>query len=173
MALSTEQVALEAIKYVNSLPNEDGLIQFPGYAKPITRKAAMNRAVRDIVKETGERSQTALLLEKLTGPDTKHFSGTLLRVEKEERSTRAVLTLDTGSNREAKDAITKQVLPEGQEQVRSERTDSDEGKILAMEAKALVGRRVLLTVYLEQMSGNSGQKVRVVQDIQDLGKPRE
>ena len=75
MALSTEQVALEAIKYVNSLPNEDGLIQFPGYARPITRKAAMNRAVRDIVKETGERSQTALLLEKLTGPDTKHFSG--------------------------------------------------------------------------------------------------
>lgn len=174
MALSNEQVALEAVKYVNSLPvSEAGLIQFPGYAKPITRKAAMNRAVRDIVKETSDRSQTAILMDKLTGPDTKHFTGTLLRVDKEERSTRAVLTLETGSNREAKDAITKAPLPEGQEQVRSERTDSDEGKIIAMEAKALVGRRVLLTVYLEQMSGNSGQKVRVLQDIQDLGKPRD
>lgn len=174
MALSNEQVALEAIKYVNSLPvSEAGLIEFPGYAKPITRRAAMNRTVRDIMKETGDRSQTAILMDKLTGPDTKHFTGTLLRVDKEERSTRAVLTLeDTGSNREGKDAITKAPLPEGQEQVRSERTDSDEGKIIAMEAKALVGRRVLLTVYLEQMSGNSGQKVRVLQDIQDLGKPR-
>lgn len=166
-----QQIIMSAIQQVNSLPrSESGLYIMPPFEKPISRAAAMNVTIRDLVNELSERSSSSLLIEKLTGPDTKHFSGVLLNVQKEASSTRAVLTLETGTDRESKDSISKEVLPAGQEQVRSERTDSsDAGRALAMQAKSLVGHRVLVTVHLEAMSNGKG-KVRVLQDIRDLGK---
>lgn len=98
----------------------------------------------------------------------KAFTGTVVAVAKEQSSTRGVITLNTGTERENKDSITKQPLPAGQEQIRTERTDNPGGKALAIKSRNLIGHKVVVWIEVESVPGKDF-KVRVLRHIQDLG----
>ena len=90
--------------------------------------------------------------------DFKMFTGTIQDVEKEESSTRALITLETRKSTHN---------PDGMEQVRTERTDSSEvARDLANAFYEAIGHRVLL--FVEVQKTNDGRKVRVVQHFVDL-----
>lgn len=95
----------------------------------------------------------------------KVFSGTVVDVKKEQSSTRGLVTLNTGTDRE------KDGLNAGEEQVRTERTDNPEGLAMAKKVRELKGRRVLVWVEVEEIKGGSS-KVRVLRHIQDIGVAR-
>lgn len=92
--------------------------------------------------------------------ECKNFVGIILGVQKEESSTRGFVALKTTPSK---------FNDEGIESVRTERTDSsEEAKAFASRLRReLVGHRVL--VWVEMQETKSGQKVRVLQHVQDLG----
>jgi hypothetical protein len=88
---------------------------------------------------------------------SKVFTAVVARVEREDSSTRALVTLRTKPSRWHEDGV---------EQARTERTDSG-GLPLARRLLALTGHRVLLWVEVED-TGTS--KVRVIRHVEDLGE---
>jgi hypothetical protein len=92
--------------------------------------------------------------------DCKNFTGTILGVQKEASSTRGFIAFKT---------VESKFSPDGIEVARTERTDSnDEAKAFASRLrKELIGHRVL--VWIEMQETKSGQKVRILQHVQDLG----
>ena len=128
---------------------------------------------RDIKVMLGSRSRIVGQLESLDkaldaeNDGGKIFPGTIVSVAKEQRTTRAVVTVYTGTEREAKDAAGG-TLPAGHEQVRTDRTDNPDGRAIARSAQLLVGHRVLLYVELEAMKNGTG-KARVVRHFEDTG----
>jgi hypothetical protein len=92
----------------------------------------------------------------------KSFIGTVLSVKKEESSTRAIVTLHTGTDRD----------PDGNETVRTDRTDDPDGLLMAKKVQSLKGHKVLVYVQLETMKG-SDRKVRVLRHVVDKGVDSE
>lgn len=150
---------------------EDGLVQVPGIEKAVPRQVAVSKAIRELVAELSEGSASWKLIDRLTGNadglELKNFVGTIAKVTREKSSTRGKVLLHTGTRKEAKDG--DKVLSEGYEIVRTERTDDPEGLMVASEAKALVGHRVLLWVVLEPWANNADKKTRVLLHLMDLG----
>jgi hypothetical protein len=126
---------------------------------------------REIKVMFGDRSkigqQLAALDKALTGVEGKVFIGTIVRVDKESSSQRALVTLFTGTDREAKGADGS-ILPAGHEQVRTDRTDNLDGRAIARSATQLVGHRVAVYVELEAIK-NGTTKVRVARHFGDEG----
>lgn len=91
--------------------------------------------------------------------NAKVFSGTVVGLEKEVSSTRAIVTLRTRPSDHN---------PDGFEKVRTDRTDSDYGLRMARRARSLVGHRVLVWVEIETMA-KGDRKVRVLRHIEDAG----
>lgn len=89
---------------------------------------------------------------------SKAFSATVKGVEIEERSRRAVLTVRARGAEE-------------DEQVRTDRTDTGRGALMARTAKALVGHRVM--VYIEMEETSQGRKVRILRHLTDLGPDQD
>lgn len=156
-------------------------VQAAGTAPPIVNKdgekvgedtAAWSANVSDyaarITAMTAENSQASKTINGVA--NSRVFTGTILRVEKQESSTRGVVTLDTGypSKFEHKDFRTKEVLPDGHEQIRTDRTDNHAGAKMARRASQLVGHRVAVWVESEPFTGGR-RKVRVLRHIEDLG----
>ena len=121
----------------------------------------------EIAVLTGEKSNVGKAVDVVLHPDTKIFKGTIVEVEKEASSTRGLVTLNTGTERESKHGITKAVLPAGLEQVRTDRTDNALGKAIALRARSLKFHQVLVWVEIETMA--NGNKSRVLRHVQDLG----
>jgi len=92
----------------------------------------------------------------------KSFIGTVLSVKKEESSTRAIVTLHTGTDRD----------PDGNETVRTDRTDDPDGSLMAKKVQSLKGRKVRVYVQLETMKGRD-RKVRVLRHVVDKGVDSE
>ncbi|WP_422759091.1 hypothetical protein [Paenarthrobacter sp. C1] len=92
--------------------------------------------------------------------DCKNFTGTILGVQKEASSTRGFIAFKTAESK---------FNPDGIETARTERTDSDEeAKAFASRLRnELTGHRVL--VWIEMQETKNGQKVRILQHVQDLG----
>lgn len=100
----------------------------------------------------------------------KVFTGSVLSVRREVSSTRGIVTVFTGTTKaDLKDAITKQPLPTGCEQIRTERTDDESGLAMARMARELIGHRVVLFVELEPVAGSTDRKVRVLRHIEAIG----
>lgn len=134
--------------------------------------AAWDQAVkanaRDIRVMTSPRSKITRQLNGLgkaldeNSNEGKVFTGTVVKVSREQSSTRGVVVIYTGTDQAVKD------LPAGYEQVRTDRTDDPDGKALARQAQLLTGHRV--TVFIELEAIRNGQtKVRVLRHIEDLG----
>jgi hypothetical protein len=123
---------------------------------------------RDIKVMLGDKSRIGAQLAALDlamdadNPGGKVFVGTVLGVTKEKSSTRAIVTLHTGTDRTSDNA------PAGAETVRTDRTDNPDGRAIARAAQLLVGHRVTVYIELEQIRGGS-TKVRVVRHFEDNG----
>lgn len=146
---------------------DDGLVKVPGIERAVPRQVAVSKAIRELVAELSEGSTSWKLIDRLTGNadglELKRFVGTIVKVTREKSSTRGKLLLHTGTKKEIDG------LEAGYETVRTERTDDPEGLMLASEAKALIGHRVLLWVVLEPWANNADKKTRVVLHLMDLG----
>lgn len=95
----------------------------------------------------------------------KHISGTLIHVDHELTSKRALLVLANEPNK-------NNLL--GQEIVRTNSTEWDDiARDLAREAQQHVGNRVLLRVAVEKTDNPKKPKVRVLHDIVYLGPDRK
>ncbi|MGW8431189.1 hypothetical protein ACWGJ9_08695 [Curtobacterium citreum] len=116
----------------------------------LTDRSAISKQLNQLDKAIGDSA------------DGKVFVGTVVHVSKEERSTRAVVNVHTGTERETPG------VPAGQEQVRTDRTDNSDGQAIARLATRLIGHRVTLYIELEPMKGGQ-KKVRVLRHIEDLG----
>lgn len=145
-------------------------------ADPETWRAKVTEIALDLHMLSEPRSAFAKAMTTIEGAGDKEnkrykaFVGTVLRCEKERTTTRAVVTLLTGSDRESKDAINKgQNLPLGQEQIRSERTDEADGLAMAKRLSRLIGHKVMVYVDNEPKTDGSGQSVRVLRHVVDLG----
>lgn len=89
----------------------------------------------------------------------QRFVGDIVGVTKEASSTRAVITINS------------KTAEDGVEQLRSDRTDHPDGLRLALLAKSLIGRRVLVFKVLEDAGPN--KKVRVCVHLVDIGPARD
>ncbi len=87
----------------------------------------------------------------------KTFKATIVAVDKELSSTRGVVFLKTQPSK---------WHPDGKEHMRTDRTDSTEGKTLAKLAQSLIGHQVTVTVGIENGSDN---RVRVLRGLKDDG----
>lgn len=146
-------IILAAINAVGQVP--DG----KDWEAEVTMKAI------EIAVLTGENSNVAKAVDVIG--TCKVFKGTILAVEKEQSSTRGVVTLSTGTQKEQVHSLTKQPLPMGQECVRTDRTDNALGKAIALKSRGLTFHSVLVWVEVETMA--NGNKSRVLRHIQDLG----
>jgi hypothetical protein len=88
----------------------------------------------------------------------KSFLGTVVSITKEQSSTRGVVVLHTGTDRD----------PNGNETVRTDRTDDPDGLMMARKVRALRGHKVLVYVELEP-SKDGQRKFRVLRHIVDKG----
>lgn len=86
----------------------------------------------------------------------KVFDGDIETVEAEANSTRGLVTLNTGTKWEA----------DGREEVRTERTDNADGKLMASTLHDLIGHRV--RVWVEVVPTANGS-VRIIRHAKDLG----
>lgn len=100
--------------------------------------------------------------------EAKIFTGTLVSITKEVSSTRGIVILQTGNERQA-EYPKGTPLPAGQEFIRTERTDDPVGKIMANKVRPLVGHEVVVWVELQTMKNSN--KVRVLRHIEDRGLP--
>lgn len=91
----------------------------------------------------------------------QRFVADLVAVNKEESSTRAILTVRTEPSKR---------YPEGLEPIRTDRTDNPDGLRMARQAKSLIGHRVLVFKQMEDAGPDT--KVRVVVHLIDLGPAR-
>ena len=111
---------------------------------------------------TAERSSYSRLIEEVTS--AKVFSGTVLAVKREERSTRGLVTLKTRPSEHAED---------GTETARTDRTDTPDGLAMARKIQSLKGHRVMVWVYIDEVAGKADRKVRVIKHVEDLGEDAE
>lgn len=93
--------------------------------------------------------------------NSKVFTGTVLRVDKEASSTRGLVTLKT--------RVHAEYAPDGIEKVRTDRTDNPYGMAMARRLRSLTGHRVTVWVEIEKMANGSGKTTRVVRHVEDLG----
>ena len=156
---------------------EDSLVKVPGIEKAVPRQVAISKAIRELVAELSEGSASWKLIDRMTGNaeglDLKNFVGTITKVTREKSSTRGKLLLYTGTKQDVEDGKnadgSKKYLPAGYEIVRTDRTDDPEGLMVASEAKALLGHRVLVWVVLEPWASDANRKTRVLVHLMDLG----
>src|SRR5699024_2401544 len=145
---------------------DDGLVKVPGIERVVPRQVAVSKAIRELVAELSEGSTSWKLIDRLTGGadglELKRFVGTIVKVTREKSSTRGKLLLYTGTKKEI-DGIEP-----GYEIVRTDRTDDPEGLMVASEAKALIGHRVLVWVVLEPWASDCSRKTRVLVHLMDL-----
>ncbi|WP_114906765.1 hypothetical protein [Ornithinimicrobium murale] len=89
---------------------------------------------------------------------SKAFSAVIQSIELHGNSKRVLVTLH------AKGA-------DEDETVRTDRTDTGRGALMAREVNALVGHRVMVYIEMERMS--NGNKVRILRHLTDLGPNQE
>ena len=166
--ISHAQIIMAAHDRVAKLETtEDGLVRVPGIEKAVPRQVAVSKSIRELVAELSEGSASWKLIDRMTGQtegvDLKNFVGTIAKVTREKSSTRGKVLLYTGTKKEIDG------LDPGYEIVRADRTDDPEGLMVASEAKALVGHRVLVWVVLEPWASDTARKTRVLVHLMDLG----
>lgn len=178
MSVDHAQIIMAAHDRVAKLETtEDALVRVPGIEKAVPRQVAVSKAIRELVAELSEGSASWKLIDRMTGNadglDLKNFVGTIVKVTREKSSTRGKLLLYTGTKQDVEDGKnadgSKRYLPAGYEIVRTDRTDDPEGLMVASEAKALLGHRILVWVILEPWASDANRKTRVLIHLMDLG----
>lgn len=123
------------------------------------------RSIRVMLSPESSISKQLNALDKAIDRDNdggKVFVGTVVGVTKESSSTRGIVTLYTGTDQ------TRDGVPAGCETIRTDRTDSADGRAMARAAQLLIGHRV--TVYVELEAIRGGQtKVRVLRHVESNG----
>ena len=120
-------------------------------------EALIAQSAAEITAAVDPKSTLSRLIDAVHG--SKVFTAVITEVVKEQSSTRGLVTLR---------ARPSQFHPDGIEQARTERTDSPEGLLMARTLRALTGHRVALWIE-EQTTGDGARKVRVIQQVKDLG----
>lgn len=117
---------------------------------PVTEwRQKVRRLIRELTIAVAEGSAEQKVIASVNGPNTKVFRSAIVRVSLEKSSTRAILSL--------KGRPTEQ-NPSGEEQVRTERTDTADGMAMARLARSLKGHDVTLWVEVEQMAKDPNKK---------------
>lgn len=128
---------------------------------PAQYEARVAAEARRIKVMTSPQSRISRALDVLD--ECKVFTAEVVKIEKEQRSTRGLITLKGKPSK---------FSPDGIETVRTERTDNPEGVAMVRALKPLIGHRVLLWVELEAVN-EGASKVRVVRHVEDLGEAVE
>lgn len=123
--------------------------------------ARVTDAAATITAMCNDKSQIAKVIDGVA--NSKVFAATVVKVDKEQSSTRGLVTLRTRPSERH---------PDGIEQARTERTDNPMGLAMARRLRSLVGHRVLLHIEVEEVPGRDF-KVRVIRHVQDLGVEAE
>lgn len=129
-----------------------------------THRYNVTRKAMDITLMTSPTSSLSRSIDLVDGAfdaarDTsKAFSAVITGVTIEGTSRRAIVALKTRVSEKN---------PEGAETARTDRTDTAAGALMAREANALVGHRVM--VYLEMEVTRNDRNVRIVRHLVDLG----
>lgn len=123
-------------------------------------RASVTEKAIEIAVMCSDGSDVAKALESIG--KAKVFVGHVVSVKKEASSTRGVVTLYTGTDRE------KDGVPAGCEQVRTDRTDAPLGLSMARKVRDLIGHRVVVWVEVEEYNGGQG-KVRVLRHVESQG----
>lgn len=113
-------------------------------------------AAAEITSWLDPRSEVSRAITQVA--NCKVFLASVVAIRKEKSSTRGVVTLHTGTDRS----------DDGNEEVRTERTDSPIGRAMARRVQTeMIGRKVLVYVEVEPIGGD--RKVRVLRHIVDQG----
>ena len=119
-----------------------------------------NLSYEQLVSDVAD--QVVKIQEAIAKSD-KTFVGTVVSVKKEASSTRAIVTLNTGTAR-VHDGVVA-----GCETVRTDRTDDPDGLLMAKKVQSLKGHKVLVYVELEPGKNNDPRRFRVLRHIVDKG----
>lgn len=150
--MDNSQIILAAVQSVGAI--ED----------PAQFQAAVTARAREIYLMTNEKSQVARSLARLT--EATVIPGTIVNVEHSKgNDNRAVVTLFTGTDR--KNTYTN--VADGTEVLRTEWLNKAEGKRMANLAHGLIGHKVLAYKFQEPKPDGSGEGVRMIEHVIDLG----
>jgi hypothetical protein len=136
------QIILSALSVTGAKPQAPVKSDYVDDAATVAYDQNLKANARDIKVMLGDKSRIGAQLAALDlamdadNPGGKVFVGTVLGVTKEKSSTRAIVTLHTGTDRTSDNA------PAGAETVRTDRTDNPDGRAIARAAQLLVGHRV-------------------------------
>ncbi len=145
------------VQIIAAAASAAGSIADPGYDERL-EEAAVKIAIA-----AGPESKVSRRMEGVL--NAKKFVGTLKNLEVEERSTRALVTIQGAPSQYHEDGI---------EQARTERTDGPAGAAMLEKLRPLVGHRVLFFVEVQTFGqGADARKFRVLVHAEDLGMPRE
>lgn len=125
----------------------------------------VNTGIKDLLLMLGDRSDQRTIIDEMT-QDKNRFVGTIVGIELEKSSQRAVVGLYTG-------VTTKR--PNGVETIRTNRLDSsqDARDLANYIAEELIGHRVLAFKYMEVDKNDSETKYRKLVHVVDLGESNE
>lgn len=131
------------------------VIESPGeYQARVAQEAARIKVMTDA------KSPLSKALDALDDKDTKVFSATIVKIEREASSKRGIVTLFTGQTDKN---------PEGTETVRTERIDNPTGVVQVRTLQQLIGHRVLVWKKNEPMANDPERKVRILAHVEDRG----
>jgi len=150
--MDNAQIILAAIQTVGAV--ED----------PAKFQTAVTARAREIYLLLNERSPVSRSLSRLT--QATPILGTVVSVEHSKgNDNRVVVTLFTGTDR--KNTYTG--VADGTEVLRTEWLSQPEGKYMANTAHHLIGHKVIAYKYTEPKPDGSGEGVRILEHIVDLG----
>lgn len=151
-----KDIIVAAVNAAGPIPkNEDGSLDKYKWNQNVSTAAV------DIAVLTSPHSPIAKRLAMLE--TCKKFVATIQGVRKEKTSTRGLVVVKAKPTART---------PDGIEMARTERTDSNpETAAFANRLKTLEGHRVLMWIDMQDM--RNGDKVRVLQHVEDLGLDEE
>lgn len=161
-------------------PQPDGtvLTEDVTVADPSMWQAAVVETAINLAVMGGEKGGVGKALARIAACENGEgksgmFVGTVVAVRKEPSTTRAVVTIHTGTTKDdLKDAITKQPLPAGCEQIRTDRTDDPSGIRMAKKVSGMLGHRVMVWKFAEKMANRDGE-TRIMAHVESLGVDTE
>lgn len=134
-------------------------------------------------KLSGENNPLVAAADSLENCDV--FTAVVGLVKKEKTSTRGLVYLIQQPGEWTQHALLEQVhkgfladrkgftFPEGTEVIRTDRTDTPEGMIVAKQASALVGHKVIVFKAHEALKNDANRKVKILRHLVDLGDTGE
>ena len=143
----------------------NGRGEMPKFSREQWHEALVADKAKQLLMSTGEGGRLFAEVAPVAKAE-KVFRSIIAGIETEASSGRAVLILHSRIDPNAQNEDKRN----GYEKIRTEFLNDPHGRLLARQAKDLIGHNVIVFAEMQPMQGRTGQNVRVLKGIKALGK---